>query len=137
MMIDVSLHPAPVPETVKPEHGIVYESLDKTLKEWQKRGSSDMFEWSALASIAVVGMNAAIIRKAVLGQEAWTAFYPSGDPGGEVVVPRQLAALVASRLADLAGLRENEDQQKVAARKAEECFKEVLESGKILRLNPK
>jgi hypothetical protein len=93
-----------------------------------------MFEWSALSGIAAEGINAAIVRKAILGQEALGGYWTGGDPGREGVVPRQLACLVSLHLGELAGLCENIEQQKVAARKAEGCFKEVMESGKRLRL---
>jgi len=123
-----------LPKAKQPEPAAVpsFNELYLALHSWVGTGSAMPFEWAALASLGQVSDHPAFVCKLLLG-DAWSLWYPSGDPPADAVVPRQIATMVFGLLCNLKLELDDQEEKKASAKKAEDCYVAMSASGKRLR----
>jgi len=123
-----------LPKAKQPDPSAVssYNELYLALHSWVGTGSALPFEWAALAGLGQESDHPAFVCKLLLGN-AWSKWYPDGDPPAAAVVPRQVATMVFGLLCNLKLELDDQEEKKLSAKRAEDCYVAVSASGKRLR----
>jgi len=123
-----------LPKAKQPDQDAVssFNELYLALHSWVGTGSAMPFEWAALAGLGRELDHPAYVCKLLLGN-AWSKWYPNGDPPADTVVPRQVASMVFGLLCNLKLELDDQEEKKLSAKRAEDCYVAINASGKRLR----